>query len=370
MPRKLDSTMPKIPRSTESEPKPGAGAEARGTAEVKKTGGPDQANVYAEQAGRAAVTIAPQESTSTPIPAKGDIFPAGAVTEKSDAAPFGYWEGTHEAHGSRSPNDVNYHEPQFRRIAKRADFEIHGLKLLEAAMPKTFDKEVTITRADGTKATINLMKAADNSVKVDDFYAVLEEVLKRETFELTSEHMRDLGLQPPAGNGVHKVTGVQILQLVDQTIAEAERLSKKNPPEAAPMRGESAAQVNDFKQALRRFAIQTVFHSTDLTKIHTAMGFDPKSNPGMSETLKHDLVEWAPLKDLVWQLSRRPHDAWMDNWVRAEVQRQAPHLLEGITTTEQLYQLVEQHPELKFNCSALNPHFMVAMYSWGDSRED
>ncbi len=282
-----------------------------------------------------------------------------------------YYEGMHHAEGERTPRDAQYQTAVRVRVQKRADFAIDGLSKLSGSVP-IYDRDVVIRRRDGTTASINLMKAANDSVPVDDFYLALEEILRAQVFPLDEAHATALGLAFPKGVDHVDLLGSTVLDVIDKTIAQAVLLSEKVPPEAAPIPTDSRAMRENFLAMLKRFAIQAVFHSRDLTTVHTAMGHDPKKEKQLDETLQHDLVEPAPLKDLVWQLERRPHDPWMDAWVRAEVQRQAPELLEQLASDEPraLYELVKAHDELTFNCSALNPHNLVAMFRWGDSRED
>lgn len=283
-----------------------------------------------------------------------------------------HFEGTHHADGTRTPRDAQYQVEQRIRVPKRADFAIDGLSKLEAAgAQRLYDAEVSITRPDGTTATINLMRAANDSVPVDDFYLALEAILAKHTFDLDASHATALGLTMPAGATTVPLTGAAVLAAIDATIAEAVKLADSPSPEAAPIPNETPAVRAHFLTMLKRFAIQAVFHSRDLTTVHVAMGHDPKQSKPLDETMRHDLVESAPLADLAWQLERRPHDPWMDAWLRTEVRRQAPKLLDGLSADPKaLYALVQQHPELSFNCSALNPHNLVAMFRWGDSRED
>lgn len=283
-----------------------------------------------------------------------------------------YYEGTHHAEGERTPRDQQYQAVTRVKVEKRADFAVDGLsKLLRAGGKPIYDRDVVITRPDGSTARINLMKATNDSVPVDDFYLALEEILRAQVFPLDAAHATALGLAFPPGVDHVDLLGSTVLDAIDATIDQAVSLSEKVPPAAAPIPNDSPALRENFLKMLKRFAIQAVFHSRDLTTVHTAMGHDPKREKQLDETLRHDLVEPAPLKDLVWQLERRPHDGWMDAWVRAEVQRQAPELLVGLSDAPRaLYELVKAHDELTFNCSALNPHNLVAMFRWGDSRED
>lgn len=309
---------------------------------------------------RAPVTLEATPATVAPQASKG----LGGVVE--------YYEGTHHTESERTPRDAQYLTAERVRVPRLADFAIDGLSHLEKAGAKPiYDSEVTITRKNGTTASINLMKAKNDSVPVDDFYLALEEILKKQVFPLDEDHAAALGLALPAGVDHVDLVGSVVLDKIDATIAEAVRLSEKVPPEAAPIPSDSPGIREHFLTMLKRFAIQAVFHSRDLTTVHTAMGHNPKKEKQLNETLRHDLVEPAPLKDLVWQLERRPHEPWMEAWVRAEVQAQAPHLLEGLPPEPRaLYELVKAHDELTFNCSALNPRNLVAMFRWGDSRED
>ncbi|MBX7097006.1 MAG: hypothetical protein K1X89_04765 [Myxococcaceae bacterium] len=312
--------------------------------------------------------------TVTPFAGKG----LEAVGHDAYGPVVGEYVGTHHAESVRTPRDERYQAAQERHVPKRADFALQGLSLLQRAGERPiYDRPVNITRADGTTASINLMKAANDSIDVDDFYLALEEVLRTENFSLSPTHASWLGLEAAKGATTVPVSGATILSAIDATIAEAVRLSEKSPPEAAPIPSDSPAMRENFLKMLKRFAIQAVFHSRDLTTVHVAMGHDPKKEKQLNETLKHDLVEWAPLKDLVWQLERRPHDPWMDQWLRSEVAQRLPSLVADLPAdrlltkdeTRWLYARVKAS-DLTFNCSALNPHNLTAMFRWGDARED
>lgn len=284
-----------------------------------------------------------------------------------------YYEGTHHAESERTPRDAQYLTLQRVRVPKLADFALDGLSKLEkSGHTPIYDRDVEITRPDGTKARINLMRASNDSVPVDDFYLALEEILRAQVFPLDREHAEALGLAFPGGADHVNLLGTVVLQAIDTTIAEAVRLAEKVPPEAAPIPDDNPKLRAHFLTMLKRFAIQAVFHSRDLTTVHVAMGHDPKKEKQLDETLRHDLVEPAPLKDLVWQLERRPHEPWMEAWVRAEVQAQAPELLKSVPEGDAraLFEVVKANDGLTFNCSALNPRNLVAMFRWGDSRED
>lgn len=320
---------------------------------------PKQKLTLVEAAPQPLVQLEAKQATVAALPTLG----LPGVTE--------YYEGLHHAEGERTPRDAQYQTAVRVRVQKRADFATDGLSKLSGSVP-IYDRDVVIRRRDGTTASINLMKAANDSVPVDDFYLALEEILRAQVFPLDEAHATALGLAFPKGVDHVDLLGSTVLDVIDKTIAQAVLLSEKVPPEAAPIPSDSETVRENFLAMLKRFAIQAVFHSRDLTTVHTAMGHDPKKEKQLDETLQHDLVEPAPLKDLVWQLERRPHDPWMDEWVRAEVHRQAPELLEGLASADPraLYELVKAHDELTFNCSALNPHNLVAMFRWGDSRED
>ena len=267
--------------------------------------------------------------------------------KKKEAAPYGYWVGKHHAGGNRSPRDASYQGDsahEIFRIAKRVDFATAGLTQLEKAGVKPlFAQDVTITRADGSRQSINLLKAKNNSVPVDTFYAAIEKLLEKHTFSLDAEHAASLGL--PASRGINRVTGKAVLGRIDATLLEAVRLADKTNPEAAPIPNHSKVARKQYLTALRRFMVQTVLHTMDLTKVHTAMGFNPKKVPQLNETLKHDLVERVPLKDLAWQLERRVHEPWTENWLRAEIQAQRPELLKGNETAAELSALAMNNPE-------------------------
>lgn len=294
------------------------------------------------------------------------------VGESKTKAPYGFFEGVHHAGGNRSPRDAAYQGDSAHtvfRIPRRADFAVDGLNnLKKAKVEAIFSRDITITGSDGKPRSLNLLKAENDSIPVDDFYAALEGLLKKQRFTLNASEARALGIS--ASKGVNHITGQQVIERIEATLAKAEALSVKAKPEAAPLPNDSPRSREQFKKTLRRFMVQTVLHTMDLTKVHTAMGFSPKKFPMLNETLRHDLVEPVPLKDLAWQLERRVHEPWMENWLRAEIKAQQPRLLKGNETAAELYALALAHPELKFNCSALNPNYTVAMYRWGDSRED
>lgn len=316
----------------------------------------------------------PLHPPTTSTGEKASRTPAWQVAgaKKKEHAPFGYWEGKHHAGGNRSPRDASYQGDtanEIFRIARHADFAITGLTYLKkAGVEPLFAKDVTLTLGNGSRQVINLMKAKNDSVPVDTFYAAVEKLIEKHTFSLDAEHTASLGL--PASRGMNRVTGKTVLKRIDATLDEAVRLADKANPEAAPIPNHSKVARKQYLTAMRRFMIQTVLHTMDLTKVHTAMGFNSKKYPQLNETLKHDMVERVPLKDLAWQLERRVHEPWMENWLRAEIKAQRSDLLKGNETAAELYAIALNNPELTFNCSALNPHYTTAMYRWGDSRED
>lgn len=382
------------------------GAEAPAKSKATSSAPTAPANSYATPGAAGPTTIAPKEPNG--------VVPQGklgfeAAPHRAEWAPFEEtdpkaYHGGYQAGGIRSPRDVDYAKGVELLVPRRAIFEVVGLKNLErAGVPKAFDTEVTITRPDGSTRRLNLARAPDRSVPPEDFDLAMEEVLKLQTFTTDAALAKEYGVVAPPGATQVTFSGAQVVKGIDKLLDDAVKLSQKNPPEAEPPPDDTPAGRKEFLHMVRRFAVQTVWHTMGLTAMHVAKGYDPAKEPKMNEVLRHDLVEPVPLQDLAFELALRPHEPWMANWVRAEIEGQKPGLTKGLSDAQvssllltkllgrspeldaQVKPLLEKSPvdatvrarleqlgtqELTFNAAALNPHFLIAFFKWGDSRED
>lgn len=207
--------------------------------------------------------------------------------------PYGTWQGNdgRGGHGVATPRDQWVNDKKMVSIPRRMDPDIHGTSLV---------KDVKGVFAD-------MVTHPDNSIPVEEFYAMLEARCH----------------QLPGGP--------ETLKQIDETIEEAKRLY---------VQGVAAKPPLDDK-LWRRAMMQSFVHSWDLGVVMNAMGFDATGCAG-----KHDMTELVPASDLKWQVGRKYMEPWLEKYVNS------------------------LKPDEQVNISFLNPHYAAAMFTWGDSRID
>jgi hypothetical protein len=133
----------------------------------------------------------------------------GAVTGQVEAsAPYGFWEGVDGRHGNASPRDKMTDPKTGKpvgelvvRIARRMDPEVHGTRLAK----------------DRPAIYAALLRAPNDSIAVEDFYAILDKKVPPEVMrdiekgieQLTTLYGLGLGPPPPVDKALWRRSAVR-----------------------------------------------------------------------------------------------------------------------------------------------------------------
>jgi hypothetical protein len=270
-------------------------------------------------------------------------------------------------------------------VAKFRDFDIRKMiaENLEAAgFTSAFDTEVVINGR-----SVNMAKAAPESLTPDELTIGLKEILKTHVFtNVRSDVAAFYGINVTPGSTAN-VTGTAALKKLESVLIKAVELADKYGY-GPPMPAKGTKEREQYLDAVTAFAVKNLFHGENLVAKHIAQGYDVQQrNPDLNETLSHDIVDRSTFAGLIALDEKAMEVDWTRAWALSEIKTRSPETYaqlvpSGAEPDEAAKQVSAEAVknvilaksaeglDFTFNPNSGEPRYLLFMYSWGDSRSE